>query len=63
MAHPRVVVATAASAIRRPDGRDKGATMVEYALLLTFIAMVVIVALYAFGPWVEGLYTRIMPWL
>ena len=63
MPHLGVVVSTAMSAIRRRGDSDKGATMIEYALLLTFIAMVVILALFAFGPFVAGLYTRFPPGL
>ena len=63
MPHLGAVVSTAASVLRQRADNDKGATMIEYALIITFIAMVVIVALFAFGPFVEGLYTRVLPWL
>ena len=40
----------------RLGARDKGAQMVEYGLLITFIAMVVLAALVLLGPEVS-LYT------
>ena len=63
MPHLGVVISTVVSALSKRGAPDKGATMVEYGLIITFIAMVVIVALFAFGPFVEGLYTRFPPGL
>ena len=60
MSHLGALIATADSWLRRAN-TDKGATMVEYALIVTFIAMVVIAALFAFGPLVHNLYTGVMP--
>lgn len=55
--------ATAITLLQRPDEPDKGATMVEYGLLVAFVALVVIGALIVLGPEVENLYTPVMPGL
>lgn len=60
MPHLGAVVSTVRSRLRQ-TARDKGATMVEYALLITFIAMVVFAALFALGPLVRNLYTGVVP--
>jgi Flp pilus assembly pilin Flp len=36
---------------------DKGATMIEYSLMLTFIAMVAFLAIQNFGTSVNALFT------
>ena len=58
-----VVVSTAISRMTRSGQMDRGATMVEYALVVTAIAMVVIAALLLFGPAVASLYGRVPPGL
>ena len=60
MPHLGALIATAESWLRRAN-TDKGATMVEYGLIVAFIAMVVIVALLALGPLVHNLYTGVLP--
>lgn len=60
------LVSSAAASItllQRLDEPDKGATMVEYGLLVAFVALVVIGALIVLGPEVENLYTPVMPGL
>lgn len=42
---------------------DKGGTLVEYVLVVSLIAMVVIASLYVIGPRVERLYTGVLPGL
>ncbi|MDA8439310.1 MAG: hypothetical protein M0Z51_10705 [Propionibacterium sp.] len=42
---------------QRAGDRDKGASLVEYGLIITFIAMVVFAALLLLGPQVKSLYT------
>lgn len=42
---------------QRLGAKDKGAQMVEYGLLITLIAMVVLAALVLLGPEVRSLYT------
>ncbi len=42
---------------QRLGDKDKGASLVEYGLLITFIAMVVFAALLILGPQVKSLYT------
>jgi Flp pilus assembly pilin Flp len=37
--------------------REQGATMLEYALMLTLIAAVILPVLWLFGPAVAGLFT------
>lgn len=39
---------------------DRGASMVEYGLLLMLIAAVVVTALFVFGPLVAALYTGVV---
>ena len=47
---------------QRTGARDKGASMVEYGLIITLIALVVFVALLALGPQVANLYTSVQPY-
>jgi Flp pilus assembly pilin Flp len=42
--------------VRRIDNIQRGQTLVEYALLLSFVALAVIGILLVFGPGVTGLY-------
>jgi len=39
--------------------KDKGATMVEYGLLVALIAVVVIAALLVLGPAISGLFDNV----
>ncbi len=43
-------------AARRSASAGRGQTLVEYSLLLSFIALAVIAVLLLFGPGVSGLY-------
>jgi len=43
-------------ALRRSATPARGQTLVEYSLLLSFIALAVIAVLLLFGPGVSGLY-------
>ena len=43
----------------RIDRKDKGATMVEYGLLVALIAVVVIAALLILGPAIADLFTGV----
>ncbi|MDA8439618.1 MAG: Flp family type IVb pilin [Propionibacterium sp.] len=53
-------VSTMLSVLRpRVDSKDKGATMVEYGLLVALIAMVVIAALVILGPAIKDLFTNV----
>ncbi len=38
---------------------DRGQTLIEYALLLLFLAIVVIAALLIFGPTVSGMFQSV----
>jgi len=56
--------------LRRPPGRreldlrgDSGATAVEYAIMVSLIALVIVVAVAAFGKSVSGLFNLIPPTL
>ena len=42
--------------IRRIDDSERGQTLVEYGLLLSFVALAVISILLLFGPGVSSLY-------
>ena len=42
--------------VRRIDDSQRGQTLVEYGLLLSFVALAVIGILLLFGPGVSGLY-------
>ena len=53
-----VRVLKAVAAFVRHD--DRGANLVEYGLLATFIAIVVVPALIILGPLVAALYTRVI---
>ncbi len=46
------------NSIARFVRQDRGATMVEYALLLALVALVCIVAVGTLGEAAEGLFTR-----
>ncbi len=64
MAKPAESVLTAMSSLRdRVGAADKGATMTEYGLLITLIALVVFGALFLLGPVVKSLYTSVLPYL
>lgn len=44
---------------------DQGQGLVEYALILVFVVLVVIIVLYIFGPAVGNMYSYIvdsLPW-
>ena len=53
------VTTTLAMLQGRVDRKDKGATMVEYGLLVALIAVVVIAALLILGPAIAGLFTKV----
>ena len=38
---------------------EKGATMVEYGIMVAFIAVVVMAAVIILGPQIAGLFTRV----
>ncbi|WP_248759603.1 Flp family type IVb pilin [Pseudarthrobacter sp. SSS035] len=38
---------------------EKGATMVEYGIMVAFIAVVVMAAVIVLGPQIAGLFTRV----
>ena len=38
---------------------EKGATMVEYGIMVAFIAVLVMVAVMALGPQIAGLFNRV----
>ena len=40
--------------------RQKGQGLVEYALILTFVAVVVIIILAFFGPTISGVFSNII---
>jgi pilus assembly protein Flp/PilA len=45
--------------VRRYEREDRGQTLVEYGLLLVFIAIVVIVALILLGPAISGMFKSV----
>ena len=45
--------------VRRYEREDRGQTLVEYGLLLVFIAIVVIVALILLGPAISGIFKSV----
>ncbi len=47
--------------IRNLAGDERGATLVEYSLIVMLIAAVSIVVLAAIGKDVAGIFTRILP--
>jgi pilus assembly protein Flp/PilA len=40
--------------------REQGQGLVEYALIMLLVAIVVIVVLALFGPWIGNLYSNIV---
>ncbi len=44
---------------QRTEKSDKGATMVEYGLLVALIAMIVLAALFILGPQIASLFTSV----
>ena len=44
---------------QRAGKSDKGATMVEYGLLVALIAMIVLAALFVLGPQISSLFTSV----
>ena len=43
----------------RLKGEEKGATMVEYGIMVAFIAVVVMAAVIILGPEIAGLFTSV----
>lgn len=43
----------------RLAGDEKGATMVEYGIMVAFIAVLVMIAVIALGPQIAGLFTSV----
>jgi Flp pilus assembly pilin Flp len=56
--YTRMLTARVIAAIRRDDD-VRGQTLVEYALLLVFIAIAVIVILTVLGPTVAGVFEEV----
>lgn len=54
----RVLLFIAQAAVRRLSAAERGQTLAETALVLSFVTLVVVVALLMFGPGVSGLYER-----
>jgi Flp pilus assembly pilin Flp len=53
-----VFLFVAQAAARRLSGTERGQTLAETALVLSFVTLVVIAVLLLFGPGVSGLYER-----
>lgn len=45
--------------IRRVETDDRGATATEYAILVAFIAIVIVAGVTVFGVSLDGLFTRL----
>jgi pilus assembly protein Flp/PilA len=45
--------------VARDEAKDRGATATEYALLVTFIAIAIVVAVTAFGNALGGFFNKI----
>ncbi|GAB3490948.1 Flp family type IVb pilin [Flexivirga lutea] len=58
MSRPLIRFQAYLSTIARRDDRERGATMVEYGMLLAFIAMIAIVGVKSLGTTVEAAFTR-----
>jgi pilus assembly protein Flp/PilA len=43
----------------RLDSEEKGATMVEYGIMVAFIAVLVMAAVLILGPQIAGLFTSV----
>jgi pilus assembly protein Flp/PilA len=48
-----------AAIVQAPRAEDRGQTLVEYALLLFFLAIVVIAALLVLGPTVSAIFQSV----
>ena len=46
------------SALKRRGGEDAGASAVEYGLLVAGIAVVIIIAVFALGGSISGVFTK-----
>ncbi len=55
----RVLIHQLPGIVRARRTADRGQTLVEYALLLLFLAIVVIAALLIFGPTVSGMFQSV----
>lgn len=42
------------------SGRDRGQSLLEYALILILVAIIVIIVIYLFGPAIGNLYSNII---
>jgi pilus assembly protein Flp/PilA len=42
------------------SGREKGQSILEYALILILVAIIVIIVIYLFGPAIGNLYSNII---
>ena len=51
------------TAHKRPHDRERGQSIIEYTLIIAFIALVVIAALVLLGPPVGSSLSRVIPYL
>ena len=42
------------------SGRERGQSILEYALILILVAIIVIIVIYLFGPAIGNLYSNII---
>jgi pilus assembly protein Flp/PilA len=42
------------------SGKEKGQSLLEYALILILVAIIVIIVIYLFGPAIGNLYSNII---
>ena len=54
-----IAFVTARVNVARDEAKDRGATATEYALLVTFIAIAIVVAVTAFGTALSNFFTSI----
>lgn len=46
--------------LRPPDERERGQGLVEYALLLIFVAVVMVLILTVLGPGISNIYSNLV---
>lgn len=56
----KLLIAAYMEEIMGESGKEKGQSLLEYALILILVAIIVIIVIYLFGPAIGNLYSNII---